>query len=111
MQLHMLKVGLTLWALATANPSLANEPPLPQCFSTAQTREQIVLHKLAEPFASMQTAARNVQGEPIGARLCRVDENFVYEVSLLRRDGHLIKIFIDAATGKPHAKGEDRESR
>jgi uncharacterized membrane protein YkoI len=108
MQFLMPKVAVTFCGLAAANLSLANEPAAPQCFSTAQTREQIILHKLAEPFASMQTAARNAQGEPIGARLCRVDEAFVYEVSLLRRDGRLIKIFIDAATGKPHARGEDR---
>jgi hypothetical protein len=103
----MPKLGLFLYALAAAGPSAATEPVLPQCFSTAQTREQILLHKLAEPFASMQTAARSAQGDPIGARLCRVDENFVYEVSLLRRDGRLIKIFINAATGEPHGKRED----
>lgn len=104
----MPKLGLTLCGLAAANLSLANEPAPPQCFSTAQTREQIILHKLAEPFASMQTAARSAQGDPIGARLCRIDDNFIYEISLLRRDGHLVKILIDATTGRPHAGRQDR---
>ncbi len=104
----MPKLALTICWLAAANLSLANESSPPQCFSTAQTRENIIAHKLADPFESMQTAARTAQGDPIGARLCRIDEQFVYEISLLRRDGHLVKILVDAVTGAPHSGHQDR---
>jgi hypothetical protein len=104
----MPKLGLTLWGLAAANLSLANESAPPRCFSTAQTREQILLHKLTEPFVSMQVAARRAQGDPIGARLCRIDDDFIYEISLLRRDGHVVKFLINASTGRPHTGSRER---
>ncbi len=73
-------VAFSAAALAAAAPARAQdrpqERPFVECFSTAQTREQIMARKLAEPFASMQAASRHIQGEPIAARLCRVEEGF-----------------------------------
>ncbi|MGJ0510432.1 MAG: PepSY domain-containing protein [Methylocystis sp.] len=79
-----------------------------QCFSTAQTRERIEAHKLVDPFACMRSAAREHHGEPLGARLCRVEEQFLYEISLLRPDGRIVRLLFDAATGKPHSGHKDR---
>lgn len=84
------------------------ERPIVECFSTAQTREHIMARKLAEPFASMQAASRHIQGEPIAARLCRVEEDFIYEVSLLQTNGRIVKFLVDAASGKPHSARKDR---
>jgi uncharacterized membrane protein YkoI len=78
-----------------------------QCFSTTQTREKIEAHKLTEPFACMRAAAREHNGEALGARLCRLDESYIYEISVLRPDGRIVKVLFDAATGKPHSSHKD----
>jgi uncharacterized membrane protein YkoI len=70
------------------------------CFSAAQTREKIGAHKLAEPFKVVKNAAARFQADVIGVKLCRVGEEFVYEISLLRRDGHVIHAFVNAGTGQ-----------
>ncbi|MGO9005887.1 MAG: PepSY domain-containing protein [Beijerinckiaceae bacterium] len=70
------------------------------CFSAAQTREKIGAHKLAEPFRLMKTAANRFQAEAIGVKLCRWGEEFIYEINLLRRDGHVIHVFVNAGNGQ-----------
>ncbi|HEY8161325.1 MAG: PepSY domain-containing protein [Methylocystis sp.] len=83
---------------------LAERPPgRRQCFSTTQTREKIDEKKLTEPFACMRAAARELNGEALGARLCRLEEIFIYEISVLRPDGRIVKLLFNAATGKPHS--------
>jgi uncharacterized membrane protein YkoI len=69
------------------------------CFSTAETREKILAHGLFEPFRAMRSAASRSQAEAIGAKLCRWSEELVYEMSLLRRDGRVIHVFVNAKTG------------
>jgi hypothetical protein len=71
------------------------------CFSTAETRDKILTHGLFEPFRAMRSAAGRMQAEAIGVKLCRWSEELVYELSLLRHDGHVIHVFIDAKTGQP----------
>jgi uncharacterized membrane protein YkoI len=70
------------------------------CYSTAETRDKIVSLGLFEPFHLMRAAATKMQAEAIGARLCRWSEDLVYEISLLRHDGRVLHISIDAKTGK-----------
>jgi uncharacterized membrane protein YkoI len=69
------------------------------CFSTAETREKIHAHGLFEPFRAMRSAANRSQAEAIGVKLCRWSEELVYEMSLLRRDGRVIHVFVNAKTG------------
>ncbi|MBI1981349.1 MAG: hypothetical protein HYS63_07335 [Methylocystis sp.] len=71
----------------------AEDPPPAhkQCFTMAQARGKIETHQLADPFKSMREAALRLQGEPLGARLCQLGEGLIYEISLLRRDGHIVK--------------------
>lgn len=105
------RLRLVILVAATLATSLfawaETEEPL-HCFSTAQTRERIAQHKLGEPFAPMRAAADHLQGEAIGARLCQSNDVLVYEVSVLRRDGRILKILIDAASGAPHSAHKER---
>jgi hypothetical protein len=96
-------VALAPGAGARAAERPIEERPIFECFSTAQTRDQILAHKLAEPFGFLRATSRQAQSEALGARLCRDGDEFIYEIRLLRRDGHVEKIFVDAASGKPHA--------
>lgn len=108
--------ALTAVAIATAFDCARAEeaaegaprtPPRRQCFSLAQTREKIDTHKLMDPFACMRAAARELSGEALGARLCRLEEAFVYEISVLRPDGRIVKLIFNAATGAPHSGRKD----
>ena len=106
---NVLKVLLTVSWFAGENVAVVNDAAPPQCFSTAQTREPSVANKLGEPCASMQATARAVQGDPIGVKLCRVDDKFMYEINILKHDGHIVKILVDAATGKQHSRRQDTD--
>ena len=81
--------------------AVARTEPEPDrvCFSTAETREKILAHGLFEPFRVMRNAASRSQAEAIGVKLCRWSEELVYEMSLLRRDGRVIHVFVNAKTG------------
>lgn len=70
------------------------------CFSAAETRDKIAAHGLSEPFHAMRSAAGHLQAEMLGLKLCRLSEKLVYELSLLRHDGHVIHLYIDAKTGQ-----------
>ncbi|HEY8070639.1 MAG TPA: hypothetical protein VIE47_01570 [Methylocystis sp.] len=76
-------------------------PPGLECFSVAQTRQKIAQHRLAEPFPLMRAESNANQADALSTRLCRLGELFLYEINLLRRDGRVIRVFIDAASGKP----------
>src|SRR5271166_427705 len=80
---------------AKAQPAQQNE-----CYSTAETRDKIAAQGLSEPFRSMQKAAARFEAQALAAKLCRRDDNFVYEISLLRRDGRIVRSQFDAKTGK-----------
>lgn len=79
-----------------------------ECFSVAETRQKIASHKLADPFVMMQAASSGGHGDPIGAKLCRRGDDFVYEINLLRRDGRVLKVYVDASSGKPHPPHKER---
>jgi hypothetical protein len=75
--------------------------PRLECFSVAQTRQKIAQQRLAEPFPLMRAESSANQAEALSTRLCRDGELFLYEINLLRRDGRVIRVFVDAVSGKP----------
>jgi len=90
----------------------------PVCLNAAETRELVKSHRLLEPFAALKFAAGQRKAEALSARLCRSGEDFVYEITLLHRDGRLVHVEMEAATGKiasrpahePHETHEPHES-
>lgn len=70
------------------------------CFPTNETREEIKGHHLVEPFVALKNAAAAVKAEALSAKLCRLGEEFVYEIALLHHDGHLVHVVMSAASGK-----------
>jgi hypothetical protein len=112
-----LRSSLVVATIATGIACAVAEEPLEriehaapkrQCLSTSQSRQTIEENSLVDPFVCMRAAAREHQGEALGARLCRHDESFIYEISLLQPDGRIVKIPFDARTGKPHSGHRDR---
>jgi hypothetical protein len=96
-------VAATAAALNCARAEEAGERAAPrrQCYSTPQSREKIEVHKLTDPFSGMRAVAQELNGEALGAKLCRLEELLVYEISVLRRDGHIVRVLLDAFTGRP----------
>ncbi|MBO0734883.1 MAG: hypothetical protein J2P49_11335 [Methylocapsa sp.] len=70
------------------------------CFSAAESREKIHAHGLFEPFQLMRAAAIRMRAEPVGVKLCRSQDDLIYELSLLRHDGHIIHVFVNAKSGQ-----------
>ena len=78
------------------------------CFNAAETREKITQHRLAEPFRALR--AGRLQGEALRAKLCRFKQGeFVYEVSVLRRDGHIVRLYMNAQNGQAIAAPNDAD--
>jgi hypothetical protein len=69
------------------------------CLSASETRAAIQRNKLADPMATLRSAGRKQHADPLRSRLCRWGDKFVYEIALLRRDGKVIRVFLDAANG------------
>jgi uncharacterized membrane protein YkoI len=78
----------------------AHPPPERVCLTVAQAREKIALHKFAEPFRVTTFVAHHFQAETLRVKLCRRKDEFVYEISLLQKDGRVIRVYANAATGK-----------
>jgi hypothetical protein len=89
----------------------------PVCLNAAETREMVKSHRLLEPFAALKFASAQRKAEALSARLCRAGEEFTYEITLLNREGRLVHVDMEAATGKiasrpprePHETHEPHE--
>jgi uncharacterized membrane protein YkoI len=110
-----MRLGPALLLLAIATAALAGPAATPtpeaaaamtasaskkNCLSAAETREEIKAHGLKEPFAALKSAAQHYKAEALSARLCRIDDEFVYEIALLHKDGRYFHAHVDATTGK-----------
>ena len=90
----------------------------PACLSAAETRETVKSRHLLEPFAALKAAGAQRKAEALSARLCHIGEDFVYEITLLHRDGRLVHVDMEAGTGKigsrqprePHESREPHEA-
>jgi hypothetical protein len=92
--------------------------PKPVCLNAAETREMVKSRHLLEPFAALKFAGAQRKAEALSARLCRTGDDFIYEITLLHRDGRLVHVDMEAGTGKiasrpphePHEAHEPHES-
>lgn len=100
---------------AELEPARASAKPV--CLTAAETREMVKSHRLLEPFAALKFASAQRKAEALSARLCRAGEEFTYEITLLNREGRLVHVDMEAATGKiasrpprePHETHEPHE--
>ncbi len=86
-------------ALLPLHSAVAEAVPL-QCLSTDETREELASARLVQPFVLMKRAAGDLHAEAVDGRLCRWNNELIYEISLLRRDGHVVRVLYNAANGK-----------
>jgi hypothetical protein len=80
--------------------ALMSPPPGPRkCYNAAESRERVASANLHEPFGLMRKAAALTQAEALAGKLCRWNDQDIYEITLLRRDGALVRVYLNAATG------------
>jgi hypothetical protein len=99
---------LTLGAAlaATCPPALAVEPEVHaaavkrSCLPPAESREEIKSRHFLEPFAVLKSASTQFKAEALSAKLCHLGDEFVYEITLLHRDGRLVHAVMNATSGK-----------
>ena len=105
----MQRMSTTVFALAlsvvAAGPARAVEAEVrvalrSGCLPQSETREAVKAHRLLEPFAALKAAAAQFKAEALSAKLCRNGDELVYEIALLHRDGRLVHVVTNAATGK-----------
>lgn len=87
-------------AARASEPAEPRPPAKPVCSNASETREEIKAHHLIEPFAALKSAQAQYKAEPLSARLCRVGDEFIYEIALLHRDGRYVHVSMNALTGK-----------
>jgi hypothetical protein len=81
-------------------------PPPPEfartrkCFSSAESRARVAQFGLRPPFEMMRRASILADAQALGGKLCRWADLDVYDISLLRPDGRVVHVFIDASTGR-----------
>jgi hypothetical protein len=72
----------------------------PVCLNAAETREMVKSRRLLEPFAALKFAGAQRKAEALSARLCHTGDEFLYEITLLNREGRLVHVEMEAASGK-----------
>src|SRR5271165_594817 len=75
-------------------------PPKLLCLSAAETREVVRNHRLLEPFTALKFAAAQRKAEALSAKLCHTGDEFIYEITMLHRDGRLVHVEMEAGSGK-----------
>jgi hypothetical protein len=91
---------------AVAPPREPLAPPPPElagsrkCFNPAETRARVAQFKLLAPFEMMRRASHLADAQALAGKLCRWVDLDIYDISLLRPDGRVVHVFLDALTGR-----------
>lgn len=86
-------------ALLGASAARADIERVRGCMAPSQAHDVLIDQKLIAPFRALGEAARGGQGDAVGVQLCRVGELYVYDITLLQRDGRVSHALINARKG------------
>lgn len=76
------------------------EAPRAHCLSEAEIREEVAAKRIIPQVAALRAARAASGGEAVRARVCRGEAGLVYAITSLKRDGKVLRIELDAATGR-----------
>ena len=89
---------LALIVLAAAGPAAAADAPT--CLSQEQRRAVVATHRAIPLARAMRDLRHRTAGaEVVGARLCYRGNDLVYVLTVLARDGKVIRASVNAASG------------
>ena len=97
----LVAASLVVMAQGTLVPKgIFQGPRPPNCLQSQEIREVMQARGAVPPFRAVAEAMRE-GGDLVAIRLCRSAEPpLVYDVSVLRLDGRLVHVILDAATGQ-----------
>jgi uncharacterized membrane protein YkoI len=91
---------LALAVLAAVRPAAAADPS--GCLSQEQRRAAVVSHHAIPLARAVRDVRRRTAGaEVVGARLCYHGSDLVYVLTVLARDGKVVRASVNAASGVP----------
>jgi uncharacterized membrane protein YkoI len=91
---------VALIVLAATGPAAAADPPA--CLSQDQRRAAVATHRAIPLARAMRDVRRRTAGaEVVGARLCYHGSDLVYVLTVLARDGKVVRASVNAASGVP----------
>jgi uncharacterized membrane protein YkoI len=71
------------------------------CLPASDTQDLVDARKVIAPGMAVLLARRTVPtGEVLRATLCRTGDRLIYLIMVLRNDGRLMRVTIDAPSGK-----------
>jgi uncharacterized membrane protein YkoI len=85
-----------------ASTSLA----LPVCLDDEEARTEVQSRKLVSLQQAIMAAKAKSRGDLISAHLCRVQELYMYRISILQRDGRVARLLVNAVSGHLSEKRE-----
>jgi uncharacterized membrane protein YkoI len=96
---HFRTFAICFLALASAGLMPAQAQEHEHCLTKEEQREAVASGRAVSLGAAMR-AAHARKGEVVKARLCHGPHGLVYLLTLLRRDGKVTRVTVDAGTGK-----------
>ena len=79
------------------------------CLPQSETREVIKARHLLEPFAVLKSPAAHFKAEALSAKLCRIGDEFVYDIAIVASRRPVGPRGMNAATGKLLGESNARE--
>ena len=99
MRWHLL--GVILISCLAAASDAAERAGGSLCLSPGATSAAVSAHEVVDPAQAVDLARKAVPGsEVLRAALCREPEILVYQFMLLKADGRLVRVTMDAPSGK-----------
>lgn len=96
----MRPVGRISLVVMIAMAQLAAAAGRAACLSGPDTRDAVQTRRIVPPFRAVAEAMRE-GGDLVGIRICpSPDPPLVYDVAVLRRDGRLVHVIVDAGSGQ-----------
>ena len=98
MRALVLVLSLTL---SPAAAEAAGGPLDGLCLSPGETHEAVASRQVVPPAQAIVTARKAApNADLLRAALCRESEGLAYRIVLLRKDGRLVRVTLDAPSGR-----------
>lgn len=97
-------VAVVVFACLAGGAAAADDrAAAPGCLSQAEMREVLAQKAVIAPLVAVRAARAKSGGKVIRASLCRNDNEFVYQITTLRRDGRVVRVTVDGRSGRIEA--------
>ena len=94
-------LGVILIFCTAARSDAAEQAGRSLCLSPGATSAAVSAHEVVDPAEALAVARRAVPGsEVLRAALCREPDVLVYHFMVLKTDGRVVRVTIDAPSGK-----------